>query len=236
MGKGELEQHFLAPLAERVFGDYPDLDDVKDLRGAGLPRHITVHEFFMKTGDYLHNEVAQQGHISTQYTFVARDMLVQGMNVIAQAVASRGDMAGQGADWRLSVSSNPDVVFEVVERFAAEGKPLLKVGVVNQQMPLMPHGAEVAPGFFDIVITEYGVADLRGQVDSEVVKRLIAVADSRFQPWLVRQAKAHGKLPADYQVLARARQPARDAGRQAAPLEPGRAAAGLPLRHRHDGR
>ena len=154
VGKSELEQHFLAPLVERVFGDYPDLDYVKDLRGAGLPPNISVHEFFMKTGDYLQNEVAQQGHISTNYTFVARDMLVQGMNVIAQAVASRGDMAGQGADWRLSVSSNPDVVFEVVERFAAEGRPLLKVGVVNQQMPFMPHGAEVAPGFFDIVVTD----------------------------------------------------------------------------------
>jgi type IV secretory pathway TrbL component len=45
----------------------------------------------MKTGDYLGNGVAQQGYISTNYTFVARDMAVQGMNVIAQAVAARGD-------------------------------------------------------------------------------------------------------------------------------------------------
>ena len=58
----------------------------------------------------------------------------------------------------------------------------------------------------DIVITEYGVADLRGQVDSEVVKRLIAVADSRFQPELVRQAQAHSKLPADHQLPARYRE------------------------------
>ena len=33
----------------------------------------------------------------------------------------------------------------------------------------------------DIVITEYGVADLRGQSDAEVVKRLLAIADSRFR-------------------------------------------------------
>jgi hypothetical protein len=44
----------------------------------------------MKTGDYLGNEPAQQNYISTNYTFVARDMLLQGMNVIAQAVAARG--------------------------------------------------------------------------------------------------------------------------------------------------
>ena len=150
VGKSELEQHFLEPLVERVFGDYPDLDYVKDLRGPGLPPHIQVREFFMKTGDYLGNEAAQQGYISTNYTFVARDMLLQGMNVIAQAVGSRG----KGADWRLSLSSNPDVAFEVIERYAAAGKPLLKVGVVNLQMPFMANGAEVTPDFYDIVVTD----------------------------------------------------------------------------------
>lgn len=152
VGKSELERHFLEPLVERVFGDYPDLDYVKDLRGGGLPANIEVREFFMKTGDYLHNDAAQQNYISTNYTFVARDMLVQGMNVIAQAIASQGD--SDSADWRLSVSSNPDVVFEVIEKYAAAGRTLLKVGVVNQQMPFMPNGAEVAPGFFDIVVTD----------------------------------------------------------------------------------
>ena len=150
VGKSDLERHFLEPLVERVFADYPDLDYVKDLRGPGLPPNIEVREFFMKTGDYLHNDVAQQSHISTNYTFVARDMLVQGLNVIAQAVASQGE----GDDWKLSLSSNPDVMFEVVERYTAAGRPLLKVAVVNRQMPFMPNGAEVAPGFYDIVVTD----------------------------------------------------------------------------------
>ena len=51
VGKSDLERHFLAPLVERVFGDYPDLDYVKDARGAGLPPNIAVREFFLKTGD-----------------------------------------------------------------------------------------------------------------------------------------------------------------------------------------
>lgn len=58
----------------------------------------------------------------------------------------------------------------------------------------------------DIFITEYGVADLRGQPDSEVVKRLIAIADSRFQDELVREAKAHGKLEASYEIPPQYRQ------------------------------
>jgi len=52
----------------------------------------------------------------------------------------------------------------------------------------------------DIVITEYGVAELRGQSDSEIVKRLICIADSRFQDALATQAKAHGKLEPGWSV------------------------------------
>ncbi len=149
-GHSELEQHFLAPLVERLFADYPDLEYVKDLRANALPPNVEVREFFMKTGDYLGNPSAQQGYISTNYTFVARDMGVQGMNVIAQAVAARGE----GDELRLSLSSNPDVTFEVIERYAELGKPLLKVGVINHKMPFMPNGAEVAPSMFDVVVTD----------------------------------------------------------------------------------
>ncbi len=49
----------------------------------------------------------------------------------------------------------------------------------------------------DIVVTEYGVADLRGQTDETVIARMIAIADSRFQPGLLAAAKKAGKLAAD---------------------------------------
>jgi acyl-CoA hydrolase len=57
----------------------------------------------------------------------------------------------------------------------------------------------------DIVVTEYGIADLRGKTDSEVAAALITVADSRFQAGLAAQAKAAGKLPAAWQVPDSAR-------------------------------
>ncbi|MDZ4813417.1 MAG: acetyl-CoA hydrolase/transferase C-terminal domain-containing protein [Pseudomonadota bacterium] len=50
----------------------------------------------------------------------------------------------------------------------------------------------------DIVITEYGSADLRGQSDQEVIKRLLAICDARFQPELMAQARAAGKLAGDF--------------------------------------
>ncbi|MGC7837476.1 acetyl-CoA hydrolase/transferase C-terminal domain-containing protein [Pseudomonas wayambapalatensis] len=55
----------------------------------------------------------------------------------------------------------------------------------------------------DIVITEYGIADLRGQTDSEVIARLLAISDSRFQKPLMEQAKKAGKLARDFELSAR---------------------------------
>jgi acyl-CoA hydrolase len=57
----------------------------------------------------------------------------------------------------------------------------------------------------DIVVTEYGVADLRGRSDSEVIQRLINIADSRFQDELLEFAKSHGKVPQDYRIPESAR-------------------------------
>ncbi|MBF0200842.1 MAG: hypothetical protein HQK66_05930 [Desulfamplus sp.] len=52
----------------------------------------------------------------------------------------------------------------------------------------------------DIVVTEYGIADLRGRPDREVMKRLICIADSRFQEDLLAKAKKMGKIPAEWQI------------------------------------
>lgn len=57
----------------------------------------------------------------------------------------------------------------------------------------------------DVVVTEYGIADLRGQTDAEVIARLLAISDSRFQPHLQAEAQKAGKLPAEFQLDARYR-------------------------------
>ena len=41
----------------------------------------------------------------------------------------------------------------------------------------------------DVVVTEYGVADLRGKTDRDVIAAMLAVTDSRFQNELLRQAQ-----------------------------------------------
>ncbi|HEV2682013.1 MAG TPA: acetyl-CoA hydrolase/transferase C-terminal domain-containing protein, partial [Rhodanobacter sp.] len=52
----------------------------------------------------------------------------------------------------------------------------------------------------DIYVTEYGVADLRGKSDSECVEAMLAICDARFLDALCAEAKAHGKLAADFVI------------------------------------
>ncbi len=52
----------------------------------------------------------------------------------------------------------------------------------------------------DMVITEYGVADLKGKSDEECVKALLAITDSEFQAELINTAKKQNKLDQNYQL------------------------------------
>jgi len=52
----------------------------------------------------------------------------------------------------------------------------------------------------DIVITEYGVADLRSAQDHEVIQSLICIADSRWQENLRQSAVSAGKLDSHWTV------------------------------------
>jgi acyl-CoA hydrolase len=54
----------------------------------------------------------------------------------------------------------------------------------------------------DIIVTEYGIADIRDMPEHEVIKRMINIADSRFQQQLLNQAKKAGKVEPGYQIPA----------------------------------
>lgn len=57
----------------------------------------------------------------------------------------------------------------------------------------------------DIVVTEYGIADLRGRTDEEVAIALVQVADSRFQEQQLREAQRAGKVSKGYRIPERFR-------------------------------
>src|SRR5262249_48057853 len=52
----------------------------------------------------------------------------------------------------------------------------------------------------DIVVTEYGIADLRGKNDRDVIAAMLAITDSRFQDELTRRAKDAGKIEKSFEL------------------------------------
>jgi hypothetical protein len=89
------------------------------------------------------------------------------------------------------------------------------------------YGHETIPRHLrDVVVTEYGVADLRGKSDADVIAAMLQVADSRFQDELARTAKDAGKLPKGFEVAAAYRENRPE--RIKAALKPAREAGLLP--------
>jgi hypothetical protein len=78
----------------------------------------------------------------------------------------------------------------------------------------------------DIVVTEYGVADLRGRTDREIVAALVEVMDAEFQESLVADAVRAGKLRRSYRIPEAARANRRETLRRR--LEPVRAHGAFP--------
>jgi hypothetical protein len=50
----------------------------------------------------------------------------------------------------------------------------------------------------DIIVTEYGVADLRGKSDRDCIAGMLAITDARFQRSLAETAQRGGKLERDW--------------------------------------
>jgi acyl-CoA hydrolase len=152
-GKSSLEKRFLSPFVERVFGDYPNLDYSLDAQAGKLPPNVEVHEFFFKTAEYVHNAPMQRAFVYTNYTFVVRDMLANGINVLAQAVAQQDTASGP----RYSLSCNPDLTLDAMDMFNGGGqgtqkRRLFVVGCVNHALPFMPNDADIGPERFDMIV------------------------------------------------------------------------------------
>ncbi len=59
-------------------------------------------------------------------------------------------------------------------------------------------GCSVPRQLRDIIVTEYGIADLRGCSDEECIIEMIKIADSRFQEELLAEAKKYKKVAKDF--------------------------------------
>lgn len=143
-----LEQRFIGPVIDRLFGGYPDLVYADALRRGTLPPNINVIEFFFLAGQWLYRPLAQQNYISANYTHAAAYLLARGLNVVPQLVAKR---VVDGAP-RYSLSCNTDTTLDVL-RARAQGKAAFKlIGQVNSALPFMPGPGDLAADEFAAVL------------------------------------------------------------------------------------
>ena len=146
--KNLVQWRFIAPVIDRLFGDYPDLAYAEAQRRGELPPNIRVVEFFFLAGRWLHVASAQQNYISANYTHAASYLLAAGLNVVTQLVAKR---VVEGVP-RYSLSCNTDTTLDVLRARAAGRANFRLVGQVNSELPFMPGPGDLAGDEFSAVL------------------------------------------------------------------------------------
>jgi acyl-CoA hydrolase len=146
--KSELERRFMQPVADRLFGGYPDLAYAAALRERRLPSNIVIDEFFFMAGTRLGVAAAQQNYISANYTQALRYVLDRGVNVVGQLVSKRV----RDGETRYSLSCNTDLTLDLMA-LRREGRVnFMMVGQVNSELPFMPGDGDVSAQEFDAVL------------------------------------------------------------------------------------
>ena len=245
-------QQLRLPDGTRLANDLADPDVRRALdagaAGPGLRGGVCMHgAFFIGPGDFyrrLHalddagrarigmTSVAEVNRIYTDYRLERLQRRhPRFINITMKVTLLGAAVSDQLADGQVVSGVGGQFDFVSMAHQLPEGRSVLCLRAARGSAPESnivweyPHNT-VPRHMRDLVVTEYGVADLRGRTDRECIEALLAIADSRCQPDLVAAAQRAGKLPADYRIPehARGNTPARI--REA--LRPARAAGHLP--------
>jgi len=149
----DLEQRFIGPLSARLFTDYPALEYASAIRQGTLPANIRVREFFLRPGGWLSVPRMQQDYTSLNYTHALDTLLRWQVNLILQLVAA-GEPTANGQPARYSLSCNPDISADLLDRRQRGELQLLSVGQVNHSLPYMHGAADRPAGDLDLILQD----------------------------------------------------------------------------------
>jgi acyl-CoA hydrolase len=161
------------------------------MRGISFINEVYGHEWELKC--------AQRRHAR----FVNTTMMVTGLGAaVSDALADGHIVSGVGGQYNFVAMAHalPEARSILCLRATrnADGRTTSNV--------VWSYGHATIPRHLrDIVVTEYGIADLRGRTDREIVEALVGIMDARFQHTLVADAKRAGKLPRNWQIPDAAR-------------------------------
>ena len=161
------------------------------MRAISFVNEIYGHEWELK--------VAQRRHAR----FVNTSMMITGLGAAVSDTLDDGRVvSGVGGQYNFVAMAHalPEARSILCARSTRSSR-----GELSSCMPWSYGNTTIPRHLRDIVVTEYGIADLRGRTDREVVEALVAIMDSRFQDRFVADAQRAGKLPRDYRVPDTAR-------------------------------
>lgn len=161
------------------------------MRGISFVNELYGHEWELKC--------AQRRYAR----FVNTTMMVTGLGAaVSDALEDGRVVSGVGGQYNFVAMAHamPEARSILCVRATRASK-----GVVSSNI-VWSYGHVTVPRHLrDIVVTEYGIADLRGRTDREVVEALVGIMDAHFQHAFVNDAKRAGKLPKDWVVPEAAR-------------------------------
>lgn len=152
-GSSSLERRFMKPFSERLYGNIPELAYAVDVMKGQLPDNVQVSEFFFKAGSFLHHRGQQQNYVCSNYTHAMRDLMAQGVNVVAQMVSPPEET---GSDF-FSLSCNPDLTLDLIPELKAmehQGHAIALIAETNRNLPYFGRDAEIPADAFDVVLDQ----------------------------------------------------------------------------------
>jgi hypothetical protein len=161
------------------------------MRGISFINELYGHEWDLK--------VSQRRHAR----FINTAMMMTGLGAaVSDALAEGEVVSGVGGQYNFVSMAHalPEARSILCLRSTRQSRGQLSSNIV------WSYGHTTIPRHLrDIVVTEYGIADLRGRTDREIVEGLVTVMDARFQDEFVASAKRAKKLPADFRIPEAAR-------------------------------
>jgi acyl-CoA hydrolase len=163
----------------------------EDYEGLGMTRISHINEL------YGGREVLEKAQRKDARFFNTCMMQTLSGAAVSDGLADGQIVSGVGGQYNFVAMAHalPDGRSALMLRATREGKD----GVQSNIVWNYGH-TTIARHLRDLVVTEYGIADLRGASDEEIIVRTLAISDARFVDGLAARAKSAAKLAKSFTI------------------------------------
>ncbi|WP_346836426.1 acetyl-CoA hydrolase/transferase C-terminal domain-containing protein [Microbulbifer sp. SAOS-129_SWC] len=171
---------------------YAELRELADGERAGI--NMTAIDYINDACEDFHLKAAQR----QKARFVNSAMMVTLTGaVISDGLADNQVVSGVGGQYNFVAQAHQ---LPGARSIIALPSTRHRDGEVNSNIVWQYPHCTIPRHLRDIVVTEYGVADLRGKSDRDVIAAMLCICDSRFQEELLDTARRAGKIEDDYTI------------------------------------